>query len=158
MVQSVPTKGFVQPTKTATMCCHPEGDTHPPSSPLHLFWKRRETGDTALGIEDEQPKRTLLTHLSVTLSLIHWKVVSLTNVQLYSIPLVRTSTQQDTSKMIYHQGVSLSKHNLMFCHGTQTTDNSRICHCLLFDEHDKHNFVQPFLQSRKLLQLHTRLD
>ena len=73
MVQSVPTKGFVQPTKTATMCCYPEGDTHPPSSPLHLFWKRRETGDTALGIEDEQPKRTLLTHLSVTLSLIHWR-------------------------------------------------------------------------------------
>ena len=33
-------------------------------------WKeRRETeGDTALGFEDEQPKRTLLTHLSVTLS------------------------------------------------------------------------------------------
>ena len=57
--------------------------------------------------------------------------------------------------MIYHQGASLSKHDLMFCHGTQTTDNSRICHCLLFDEHDKHNFVQPFLQSRKLLRLYT---
>ena len=25
----------------------------------------------------------------------------------------------------------------MFCHGTQTMDNSRICHCLLFHEHGK---------------------
>ena len=31
-------------------------------------------------------------------------------------------------------------------------DNSRICHCLLFHEHGKQNFVQPFLWSRKLLR------
>ena len=30
-------------------------------------------------------------------------------------------------------------------------DNSRICHCLLFHEHGKQNFVQPFRLSRKLL-------
>ena len=41
----------------------------------------------------------------------------------------------------------------MFCHsGTQTMDNSRICHCLLFHEHGKQNFVQPLLWSRKLLR------
>ena len=43
--------------------------------------------------------------------------------------------------MIYHWGASLSEHaciaDLMFCHGTQTMDNSRICHCLLFHEHGK---------------------
>ena len=44
-------------------------------------------------------------------------------------------------------------HNLlMFCHGTQIMDNSRICHCLLFHEHVKQNFVQPFRLSRKLLR------
>ena len=31
--------------------------------------------------------------------------------------------------------------DLMFRHGTQTIDNSKICHCLLFHEQ---NFVQPF--------------
>ena len=42
------------------------------------------------------------------------------------------------ANMIYHWGASLSEQciaDLMFCHGTQTMDNSRICHCLLFDEH-----------------------
>ena len=44
-------------------------------------------------------------------------------------------------------------HNLlMFCHGTQIMDNSRICHCLLIHEHGKQNFVQPFRLSRKLLR------
>ena len=40
-----------------------------------------------------------------------------------------------TSKMIYHQQASMSEQciaDLMFCHGTQTMDNSEICHCLLF--------------------------
>ena len=41
---------------------------------------------------------------------------------------------------------------LMFCHGTQNMDNSRICRCLLFREHGKQNFVQPFRLSRKLLR------
>ena len=41
--------------------------------------------------------------------------------------------------------------DLMFCHGTQIMDNSRIYHCLLFHEHGKQNFVQPFQSSRKLL-------
>ena len=36
----------------------------------------------------------------------------------------------------------------MFCHGTQTIDNSRTC--LLFHEHGKQNFMQPFFLSRKL--------
>ena len=40
----------------------------------------------------------------------------------------------------------------MFCHGTQIIDNSRICHCLLFHEHGKQNFVQPFRRLRKLLR------
>ena len=48
--------------------------------------------------------------------------------------------------------------NLMFCHGTQIMENSRICHCLLFHEHGKQNFVQPHLRSSKLLRLHTCLD
>ena len=30
-------------------------------------------------------------------------------------------------------------------------DNSRVCHCLLFHEHGKQNFVQPFCLSTKLL-------
>ena len=34
-------------------------------------------------------------------------------------------------------------------------DNSRICHRLLFHEHGKQYFVQPFLRSIKLLRLHT---
>ena len=38
------------------------------------------------------------------------------------------------------------------CHGTQSTDNSRICHCLLFHEHGKENFMQRFHLSRKLLR------
>ena len=41
------------------------------------------------------------------------------------------------------------------CHGTQIKgfmDNSRICHCLLFHEHGKQNFVQPFRLPRKLLR------
>ena len=38
------------------------------------------------------------------------------------------------------------------CHGTQITDNSRICHCLLFHEHGKQNFMQQFHLSRKLLR------
>ena len=37
-----------------------------------------------------------------------------------------------TSEMIYHRGTSLSEHAQLFCHGTQTTDDGRICHCLLF--------------------------
>ena len=41
---------------------------------------------------------------------------------------------------------------VMFCHSTQTMDNSRICHCLLFHEHGKQNFVQPFCLSRKVLR------
>ena len=42
-------------------------DCHPIA--IGKWKKRKETeGDTALWIEDEQPKRTLLTHLSVTLS------------------------------------------------------------------------------------------
>ena len=46
-----------------------------------------------------------------------------------------------------------SMHNLlMFCHGTQIMDNSRICHCLLFHGHGKQNFMQPFCLSRKLLR------
>ena len=40
----------------------------------------------------------------------------------------------------------------MFCCGTQIMNNSRICHCLLFYEHGKKNFVQPFCLSRKLLR------
>ena len=48
--------------------------------------------------------------------------------------------------------------SMLFCHGTQTMDNRRICHCLLFHEHGKQNFVQPFLRSRKLLRLYTLLD
>ena len=45
--------------------------------------------------------------------------------------------------------------DLMFCNGTQTTDDSRICHCSLFHQHGKQNFVQPFLRSRKLLYSYT---
>ena len=53
---------------------------------------------------------------------------------------------------IIRVGAWASMHNLlMFCHGTQTMDNTRICHCLLFHEHSKQNLVQPFCLSRKLL-------
>ena len=40
--------------------------------------------------------------------------------------------------------------NVLSC--TQTMDDSRICHCLLFHEHGKQNFMQPFLRSTKLLR------
>ena len=64
------------------------------------------------------------------------------------------------SNMIYHWGggrrggkpEQACIADLMFCHGTQIMDNSRICHCLLFHEHGKQNFVQPFRLSRKLLR------
>ena len=46
-----------------------------------------------------------------------------------------------TSKMIYHQQASMSIADLMFCHGTQTMGNSRICHRLLFHEHGKQKFM-----------------
>ena len=46
-----------------------------------------------------------------------------------------------TSKMIYdHQGGEPERAcivDLMFCHGTQIMNNSRICCCLLFHEHGK---------------------
>ena len=41
--------------------------------------------------------------------------------------------------MLHHRGASLSKQHiagLLFCHGTQTAHNSRVCHCLLFHERD----------------------
>ena len=43
-------------------------------------------------------------------------------------------------------------------YGIHTTDDSRICHCLLLHGCGKQIFTQPFLRSRKLLQLHTHLD
>ena len=49
-----------------------------------------------------------------------------------------------TSKMVNHRGVSLGKQciaDLMFCHGPQTIHDSRICHCLLFHEQGKQNFM-----------------
>ena len=66
-----------------------------------------------------------------------------------------------TSKTIYHRGCEPERRciaDIMFCHGTQTMDSSRICLCLLFHEQGKQNSVQPFLRSWKLLWLHTRLD
>ena len=59
-----------------------------------------------------------------------------------------------TSKVIYHQGGDPE----WAMHCWLVMDNSKMCHCLLFHEHGKQNFVQPFLRSRKLLQLHTCLD
>ena len=54
---------------------------------------------------------------------------------------------------MYHRGRAwASMRNLLFCHGTQIMDNSRICHRLLFHEHGKQNFVQLFRLSRKLLR------
>ena len=49
-------------------------------------------------------------------------------------------------------------HTADLCHGTQAMDNSRICHRLMFHEHGKQYFVQPFLRSMKLLRLHTRFN
>ena len=51
--------------------------------------------------------------------------------------------QSSTSKMIYHQGMSLSKHALLhdlicFVMAHKSWDSSRICHCLLFHEHGMH--------------------
>ena len=51
--------------------------------------------------------------------------------------------------MFYHQGVSLSEYALLFCHGTQTTDYSKICHCLLFHEHGKQNFMGDYKHSTR---------
>ena len=34
--------------------------------------------------------------------------------------------------------------DLIFCHGRKIMDNSRICHCLLFNEHGEQNLEQPF--------------
>ena len=40
------------------------------------------------------------------------------------------------SKTIYHRGASLSEHavhaDLIFCHGIQTMNSSKICHCCCF--------------------------
>ena len=66
----------------------------------------------------------------------------------------------NTSKMILSSGDEQEWPciaDLMFCHGTQTTDSSKICHCLLFHEHVKQNFMQSFIRWRKLLWLHPRL-
>jgi len=60
--------------------------------------------------------------------------------------------------MIYHRGGEPEQAciaDLMLCHGTQTLG---FVTCLLFHEHGKQSFVQPFLWSRKLLWLHTRSD
>ena len=38
------------------------------------------------------------------------------------------------------------------CHGIQTMDNSRICHCRCFMSMVSKNFVQPFFRSRGLLR------
>ena len=77
-----------------------------------------------------------------------------THLLTYRIIRLYSPISHSTSKMIYHWGQTwASMHNLlMFCHGTQIMDNSRICHCLLFHEHGKQNFVQPFRLSRKLLR------
>ena len=56
-----------------------------------------------------------------------------------------------TSKLVHHRGASLSEHPLLIYVLSWHT-NLRICHCLLFHEHGKQNFVQPFLWSRKLLR------
>ena len=50
--------------------------------------------------------------------------------------------------------------DLMFCHGTQIMDNSKICHCRLFHDHGKPNFVQPFFPVKEATctMLHTYLD
>ena len=77
--------------------------------------------------------------------------------------MIDYSHKLSTSKMIQHQeGGGKPERaciaDLMFRHGTQILDKSRICHCLLFHEHGKQSFVQPFFRSRKLLQLRTHLD
>ena len=54
--------------------------------------------------------------------------------------------------MIYHQHERACIADVMFCHGIQIMANSRICHCLLFHEHGKQNFIQPFRLSRKLIR------
>ena len=46
-------------------------------------------------------------------------------------------------------GVSM---HCCFVMAHKTIDNSRICHCLLFHECGKQNFVQPFLRSWKLIR------
>ena len=58
-----------------------------------------------------------------------------------------------TSQMIYHCGGE-PEQTMHCCHGTQAMDNNRICHRLLtFHERGRQYFVQPFLQSMKLLRL-----
>ena len=57
--------------------------------------------------------------------------------------------------MIYYHGGE-PEGAMHCCHVTQAMDNSRICHRLLFHEHGKQNFVQPYLASMKVLRLHTR--
>ena len=58
-----------------------------------------------------------------------------------------------TNQMIYHRGGEPER-TMHCCHGTQAMDNNRICHRLLtFHERGKQYFMQPFLQSMKLLRL-----
>ena len=61
-----------------------------------------------------------------------------------------------TSKMIYHRGGGEPERaciaDLIFCHGIQTMDSSKICHCHCFMSIVSKNFMQPFLWSRKLLR------
>ena len=58
--------------------------------------------------------------------------------------------------MIYHGGGGEPEQaciaDLIFCHGIQTMDNSKICHCRCFMSMVSKNFVQPFLRSRELLR------
>ena len=42
-----------------------------------------------------------------------------------------------------------------FCHGTQTMDNSRICHCLLFHEHGKQTLCSHFFGQGTYYATHT---
>ena len=98
------------------------------------------------------------TFLTYKIQLISWKIdlvrvdlVAIENRQLYrnmiSVNMgiwIHWCTDEilvrgcSVSKMTYHRGASLSEQciaDLMFCHGTQTMHNSRVCHCLLFHEH-----------------------
>jgi len=43
MTHPVTTKAFVQPSTTAVMCCHLEGDTQPPPPVPPLCWESRST-------------------------------------------------------------------------------------------------------------------
>ena len=66
-----------------------------------------------------------------------------------------------TSKMIYHQGGEPERAciaDLIFCHGIQTMDSSKICHCRCFMSMVSKKLCAAISPVKEATMLHTHLD